>query len=105
MTGPTTTPCRALVAGFGRPGMRDLDFGRQIIDYLKQLEWPDGVVVEDLSLAAPLVLHRLQELQPAKLVLVGPSPGTSTRLRPCGAGILISSPRAPTKCSAGSRTR
>lgn len=74
MTGTTTTPCRALVAGFGRPGMRDLDFGRQIIDYLKQLEWPDGVVVEDLSLAAPLVLHRLQELRPAKLVLVGAVP-------------------------------
>lgn len=54
--------------------MRDLDFGRQIIDYLKQLEWPDGVVVEDLSLAAPLVLHRLQELRPAKLVLVGAVP-------------------------------
>ena len=51
--------------------MRDLDFGRQIVDYFQQLEWPDGVVVEDLSIAAPLVLHRLQELRPAKLVLVG----------------------------------
>lgn len=68
------TPCRALVAGFGRPGMRDLDFGRQVVDCLQQLSWPEGVVVEDLPLAAPLVLHRLQELRPAKLVIVGAVP-------------------------------
>ena len=71
MTGQSVTPCRALVAGFGRPGMRDLDFGRQVIEYLQQLEWPEGVVVEDLSCSAPLVLHRLQELRPAKVVLLG----------------------------------
>ena len=34
--------CRALVAGFGRPGLRDLDFGRQLVDCLQQLDWPDG---------------------------------------------------------------
>jgi hydrogenase maturation protease len=51
--------------------MRDLDFGRQLIRYLEELRWPEGVVVEDLSYAATLVLHRLQELEPAKLVLVG----------------------------------
>ncbi|MDQ4067986.1 MAG: SpoIIE family protein phosphatase [Actinomycetota bacterium] len=66
-----TAPCRALIGGFGRPGMRDLDFGRQIIDYLQHLEWPEGVVIEDLSCSAPLVLHRLQELRPAKVVFVG----------------------------------
>ena len=71
MTAPSTTPCRALVGGFGRPGMRDLDFGRQVVQCLEQLEWPDEVVVEDLSCSAPLVLHRLQELRPAKVVLVG----------------------------------
>ncbi|MDQ3979459.1 MAG: hydrogenase maturation protease [Actinomycetota bacterium] len=68
------TPCRALVAGFGRPGMRDLDFGRQLVRYFEDLRWPEGVVVEDLSYAAPLVLHRLRELDPAKLVLVGAAP-------------------------------
>lgn len=68
------TPCRALVAGFGRPGMRDLDFGRQVVDYFQQLSWPEGVVVEDLALAAPLVLHRLEELRPAKLVILGAVP-------------------------------
>lgn len=69
-----TTACRALVGGFGRPGMRDLDFGRKVIDYLQHLDWPEGVVVEDLSCAAPLVLHRLQELRPAKVVLLGAVP-------------------------------
>ena len=71
MTAQSTTPCRTLVGGFGRPGMRDLDFGRQVVECLQQLEWPDEVVVEDLSCSAPLVLHRLQELRPAKVVLVG----------------------------------
>jgi len=67
----TSSACPVLIAGFGRPGMRDLDFGRQVVDCLRQLEWPDGVVVEDLSCAVPLVLHRLQELRPAKVVLLG----------------------------------
>lgn len=63
--------CRTLVAGFGRPGMRDLDFGRHVTRYLEGRRWPGDVVVEDLSCAAPLVLHRLQELKPAQVVLVG----------------------------------
>jgi hydrogenase maturation protease len=54
--------------------MRDLDVGRQLIEYLRELTWPPGVVVEDLSSAALLVLHRLQELRPAKVVLVGAVP-------------------------------
>ena len=71
VTGQSVTPCRALIAGFGRPGMRDLDFGRKVVEYLQQLTWPEGVVVEDLSCSAPLVLDRLQELRPAKVVLLG----------------------------------
>jgi hydrogenase maturation protease len=70
----TTTACRALIGGFGQPGMRDLDVGRHLIEYLRELTWPPGVVVEDLSSAALLVLHRLQELRPAKVVLVGAVP-------------------------------
>ncbi len=69
-----SSACPALIAGFGRPGMRDLDFGRQVVDLLGQLQWPDGVVVEELSCAVPLVLHRLQELRPAKVVLLGAVP-------------------------------
>ena len=67
-------PCRALVAGFGQPGLRDLDFGRQVVDWLQQLDWPDEVMVEDLPCSAALVLHRLQELRPAKVVLLGAVP-------------------------------
>jgi hydrogenase maturation protease len=76
------------VGGFGVPGLRDLDFGRLLIDYVGQFDWPEDVVVEDLSYAAPLVLHRLQELRPAKVVLVGAAtrsidaPGTIRRYRP-----------------------
>jgi len=87
MNGTETRTCRALVGGFGRPGMRDLDFGRHVVDCLQQLDWPDDVVVEDLSCSAPLVLHRLQELRPAKVVLVGAAardldpPGTLRRYR------------------------
>lgn len=67
----TGSRCRALVGGFGVPGRRDLDFGEKFVRYAETLEWPDGVVVEDLSFAAHMALHRLQELRPAKVVLVG----------------------------------
>jgi hypothetical protein len=40
--------CQVFVASFGRPGHRDLDFGRYVIDCLQQLDWPSGVVVEEL---------------------------------------------------------
>jgi hydrogenase maturation protease len=66
----TVTPCRALVAGYGVPGQRDLDFGRQVIRYLEPFRWPQGVIIEDLSYSAHLVLHRIQELRPRKLVVV-----------------------------------
>ncbi len=68
---PSRIRCRALVAGFGLPTMRDLDFGRRFVDYAEALDWPADVVVEDLPVAPHLVLHRLNELRPAKVVLVG----------------------------------
>lgn len=71
LTGSTSPRCRTLVGGFGLPGQRDLDFGEKFIRYAEALEWPADVVLEDLSYSAHLVLHRLQELRPAKLVLVG----------------------------------
>ena len=54
--------------------MRDLDFGTQFVRRMEVLDWPDDVLVEDLSYAAHRVLHLLQELQPAKVVLVGAMP-------------------------------
>lgn len=78
--------CQALVGGLGLPGLRDLDFGRQVVRYLEPLEWPEGVVVEDLSYAAHLVLDRVQELRPTKVVMVGVAargmrPGSLRRYR------------------------
>ena len=84
---PSDTRCRALVGGFGLPAMRDLDFGRQFVGYAEALDWPADVVVEDLSYAPHLVLHRLQELDPANVVFVGSvergveRPGTVRRYR------------------------
>ena len=68
------TACRAFVGSFGTPGHRDLDFGRQVIDCLQQLDWPAGVVVEELPCSPALVLNRLQELRPVKVVLLGAVP-------------------------------
>jgi hypothetical protein len=54
--------------------MRDLDFGRQVIDCLQQLDWPAGVVIEELPCSPALALNRLQELRPVKVVLLGAVP-------------------------------
>lgn len=67
-------PVRVLVGGIGLPWMRDLDFGTQFVRRVGDLDWPDDVVVEDLSYAAHRVLHLLQEMRPAKVVLVGAMP-------------------------------
>ena len=80
-----TVPCRTFIAGFGVPTQRDLDIGRQVIRSLEPFTWPAGVVVEDLPCAPTLALHRVHELGPAKLVLVGANqrgvdaPGTVRR--------------------------
>jgi hydrogenase maturation protease len=69
-----TDAAPVLVGGIGLPWLRDLDFGTQFIRRIEHLEWPEGVVVEDLSYAAHRVMHRLQELVPDKVVLVGAMP-------------------------------
>ncbi len=63
-----------LVGGIGLPWLRDLDFGTQFINRVEHEPWPDSVLLEDLSYAAHRVLHRLQELVPVKVVLVGAMP-------------------------------
>lgn len=67
-------PVRVLVGGIGLPWMRDLDFGTQFIRRVEGFDWPEGVMVEDLSYAAHRVLHLLQDLKPGKIVLVGAMP-------------------------------
>ncbi|MDQ3980606.1 MAG: hydrogenase maturation protease, partial [Actinomycetota bacterium] len=70
----TKRPRRVLVGGIGLPWLRDLDFGTQFIRRIEGETWPEGVTVEDLSYSAHRVLHRLQELRPHKVVLVGAMP-------------------------------
>lgn len=69
-----TDAVRVIVGGVGLPWLRDLDFGTQFVRRVENLEWPPGVVIEDLSYAAHRVLHLMQDLQPAKVVLVGAMP-------------------------------
>lgn len=69
-----TDAAPVLVGGIGLPWLRDLDFGTQFVRRVEALDWPDNVLVEDLSYAAHRVLHRLQEVAPRKVVLVGAMP-------------------------------
>lgn len=71
---PGSRPTRVLVGGIGLPWLRDLDFGTQFLRRIEHLEWPDDVVLDDLSYAAHRVLHTLQDLKPTKVVLVGAMP-------------------------------
>lgn len=80
--------CRVLVGGIGLPWRRDLDLGRVLVGDLAGDEWPEGVVVEDLSYSAHRIMHTLQELEPERLILVAATvrehgiPGTIRRYRP-----------------------
>jgi hydrogenase maturation protease len=75
---------RVFVGGVGNPWLRDLDFGPQFVRRVEGHPWPDGVVVEDAAYSAHRALHRLQELQPQRVVLLagyprGDPPGTIRR--------------------------
>ena len=63
-----------LVGGIGLPWLRDLDFGTQWINRHVEADWGSNVVLEDLSYAAHRVMHRLQELAPERVILVGAMP-------------------------------
>ncbi len=62
---------RVVVGGIGLPWRRDLDLGRVLVEQLSGEPWPEDVIVEDLSYSAHRVMHRLQELRPDRLILVG----------------------------------
>jgi hydrogenase maturation protease len=74
--GPTdnTAGGPVLVGGIGLPWLRDLDFGTQFIRRVEGLDWPEHVMVEDLSFAAHRALDRLREIEPSRVVLVGCMP-------------------------------
>lgn len=65
---------RTLIGGIGLPWLRDLDYGTQWVCRVADLQWPEHVIVEDMSYAAHRVLHRLQEVRPSKVILVGCMP-------------------------------
>ncbi len=71
---PSQETGHTLVGGIGLPWLRDLDYGTQWVNRVVDLEWPDHVIVEDMSYAAHRVLHRLQEVRPSKVILVGCMP-------------------------------
>ena len=73
-SGGSSDAARVLVGGVGLPWLRDLDFGTQFVRRVGELEWPDGVMVEDLSYAAHRVLDTLRDLRPDKVILVGAMP-------------------------------
>lgn len=71
---PDAQTDKTLVAGIGLPWLRDLDFGAQWVNRVADDDWPDHVIVEDMSYAAHRVLDRLREVRPRKVILVGCMP-------------------------------
>ncbi len=67
-------PGCTLVGGVGLPWLRDLDFGTNWLARAASWPWPERVVLEDLSYGAHRVMHRLQELEPFRVVLIGCTP-------------------------------
>ena len=72
--GSEARPGCTLVGGIGLPWLRDLDFGTNWLARAAELSWPDEVVLEDLSYSAHRVLHRIQELEPGRVILLGCMP-------------------------------
>jgi hydrogenase maturation protease len=77
-------PGPVLVGGVGQLYQGDLDVGRRAAVLLAAQDLGPGVLVEDLHYGAVAVVHRLAELRPAALVLVGAErrgrpPGTLER--------------------------
>jgi Ni,Fe-hydrogenase maturation factor len=52
---------RVLIAGVGHPNLRDLSFGQVFLGYLKTLDWPDSIDLENLSFGAIAVLQWFQD--------------------------------------------
>ena len=59
-----------LVGGIGLPWLGDLELAMQFVREVEGLEWPNDVLVEDLSFPAHRVLDRLVEIRPSRVVLL-----------------------------------
>jgi hypothetical protein len=68
-----TRPCR-YVAAVTNPWLGDLDVGAAFVERYGPELAGTGAVVEAIAEAAHRFLHRLQELRPAQLVVVGAYP-------------------------------
>lgn len=64
---------RVFIGGVGYTNLRDLSVGSALVPELKQLHWPAGVEIDDLSLGGPIAaVHRFREAPPYdRVVLVG----------------------------------
>ncbi|MHB8574508.1 MAG: hypothetical protein ACYDCQ_04165 [Dehalococcoidia bacterium] len=54
---------RTLIAGVGYRNLRDLSFGPELVDALRQYEWPETLQIEDLSYGAIAVYQWFEEQQ------------------------------------------
>jgi len=52
-----------LIAGVGYRHLRDLSFGTELVDALRQYDWPANVAIEDLSYGPIAVYQWFQEQQ------------------------------------------
>lgn len=63
---------RTLIGGVGYSNLADLSFGVIFIERTIGLEWPEGVVIEDLSYGPVFIMHSLDEREPfERVILVG----------------------------------
>lgn len=82
---------RTLVGGLGYRNLRDHSLGVVVSDRLAELEWPEGVLVEDVSYNPIAVVQRLQDQPVDRVLLVaaierpGRAPGTIEAYRWDGA--------------------
>lgn len=73
-SGGAERPGGTVIGGVGLPWLRDLDFGTNWLARAAELDWPDDVLLEDFSYSGHRVMHRMQELVPVKVVLLGCMP-------------------------------
>lgn len=73
-SGGVERPGGTVIGGIGLPWLRDLDFGTNWLARASELDWPEDVLLEDFSYSGHRVMHRMQELAPVKVVLLGCMP-------------------------------
>ena len=63
---------RTLIGGVGYSQLTDLSFGPLFVAKFQSVEWPEGVVVEDLFYGPLFIMHYLDEREPFdRMVFIG----------------------------------